>query len=70
MINYYITHSFCGGEDFLDTEVDISKLHDNLLQYFLILNVTNFYPSSLGKKGGFFRVGVRVRIIDAIEHSS
>ena len=54
----------------MDTEVDISKLHDNLLQYFLILNVTNFCPSPLGEKGGFLRVGVRVRVIDAIKYSS
>ena len=54
----------------MDTEVDISKLHDNLLQYFLIFNVTNYYPSPLGKKGGFLRVGVKVRVMDAIEHNS
>ena len=54
----------------MDTEVDISKLHDNLLQYFLNLNVTNFYPSPLGEKGGFLRIGVRVRVMDAIKHSS
>ena len=53
----------------MDTEIDISKLHDNLLQYFLILNVTNFCPFPLGEKGGFLRVGVRVRVIDAIKHS-
>ena len=53
----------------LDTEVDISKLHDNLLQYFLILNVTNFFPSLLREKGGFLGVGIRVRVMDAIEHS-
>ena len=54
----------------LDTEVNISKLHDNLLQYFLVLNVTNFCPSPLREKGGFLRVGVRVRFIDAIKHNS
>ena len=54
----------------MNIEVDISKLHDNLLQYFLILNVTNFCPFPLGEKGGFLRFGVRVRVMDAIEHSS
>ena len=54
----------------LDTEVDISKLHDNLLQYFLILNITNFCPSSFGEKGGFLRIGVRVRVMDAIKYNS
>ena len=54
----------------MDIEVDISKLHDNLLQYFLILNVTNYYPSPLREKGGFFRVGIRVKVMDAIENSS
>ena len=55
---------------FFDTEVDISKLHDNLLQYVLIFNVTNYCPSPLGEKGGFLRVGVRVRVMDAIEYGS
>ena len=54
----------------MDTEVDISKLNDNLLQYFLILNVTNFCPSPLGEKGGFLKVEVKVRVIDAIKHNS
>ena len=54
----------------MDTEVDISKLYDNLLQYFLILNVINFCPSPLGEKDEFLRVGVRVRVIDAIKHNS
>ena len=54
----------------MDTEVDISKLHDNLLQYFLILNITNFRPSPLGEKGGFLRVGVKVRVMDMIKYSS
>ena len=55
---------------YLDTKVDISKLHDNLFQYFLILNVTNFCLSLLGGKGRFLRVGVRFRVMDAIKHSS
>ena len=50
--------------------VDISKLHDNLLQYFLIINVTNFCLSPLGEKGEFLRSGVRVKVMDAIKHSS
>ena len=54
----------------MNTEVDISKLHDNLLQYFLILNITNYCPSSLGEKGGFLRVGIKVRVMDTIEHNS
>ena len=54
----------------MDTEVDISKPNDNLLQYFLILDVTNYCPSLLGEKGGFLRIGIRVRVMDAIEHSS
>ena len=54
----------------MDTEVNISKLHNNLLQYFSILNVTNFCPSPHGEKGGFLRVGIRVRVMDAIKHSS
>ena len=54
----------------MNTEVDISKLHDNLLQYFLILDVTNYCPSPLKEKGEFLRVGVRVKVIDAIKHTS
>ena len=55
---------------FLYTKVDISKPPDNLLQYFLILHVTNYCPFLLGEKGGFVRVVVRVKVMDAIEHSS
>ena len=44
-------------------EIDISKLHNNLLQY-LIFNNTNFYFFPLKKKSGFLRGGVRIRIID------
>ena len=55
---------------FLNIKVDISKLHNNLLQYFLILNVTNYCPSPLGEKGGFLGFGIRVKVMDAIEHSS
>ena len=55
---------------FLDTKIDISKLYNNLLQYFLILNVTNFCLSILGEKGRFVKIGVKVRVMDAIEHSS
>ena len=55
---------------FLDTEVDILKLNDNLLQYFLIVNIINFCLSPLGEKGRFLRVGVRIRIMNVIEHSS
>ena len=54
---------------FLDIEVNISKLHNNLLQYFLFLNDTNFCPSPLGEKGRFLRAGVRIRVIDTIEYS-
>ena len=54
----------------MDTEVNISKLHDNLLQYFLILNITNFCPSPLREKGGFLTVEIRVRVMDVIKHSS
>ena len=54
----------------MDTEVDISKLHDNLLKYFLIPNVITFYPSPPGEKGGFLRVLVRVKVMNAIEYSS
>ena len=54
----------------MDIEIDISKLHDNLLQYFLILNITNFCLSSLREKGGFLKVRVKVKVMDAIKHSS
>ena len=54
----------------MDTEVDCLKLHDNLLQYFLILNDTNFYLSPFREKVGFLRVEVKVRVMDAIKHSS
>ena len=69
MIIYYITHPSCRGEEFLDIKVDISKLRDNLLQYFLTLNITNYCPSPLREKGEFLRVEVRVRVMDTIEHS-
>ncbi len=49
-------------EDVFDTEVDSSKLHDNILHQYLILNDTNFCLFPLREKGGFLRVGVRIRV--------
>ncbi len=52
-------------EDIFNTEVNSSKLHNNILHKYLILNDTNFCPSLFKEKGGFFRIGVKVRVIDA-----
>ncbi len=49
-------------EDVFDTGVNSSKLHDNILQEYLILNDTNFCPYPLREKGGFLRIGVRIRV--------
>ena len=54
---------------FLDTEVDISKLYNDLLQYFLILNTTNFFLFPLKEKVGILKVRVRVKVIDMTEYS-
>ena len=48
----------------MDTKIDISKLHNNLL-HDLIFNDTNLYLSLLEEKDIFFRVRLIVRVIDA-----
>ena len=31
----------------------------------MILNTINFYPSSVGEKNGFVRVGIKIKVMDA-----
>ncbi len=49
-------------EDFFNNGVNSLKLHDNILHEYVILNYTNFFPSPFKEKGGFLRVGVRIRV--------
>lgn len=43
----------------------MSWINVNNLLPDLIFNDTNFCPFSLGKKSGFFKVRVRVKVMDA-----
>ncbi len=53
MIIYYITYLSYRG-----------KLHN-----YLFLNDTNFYLSASEEKNGFIKVGVKIKIIDAMSLS-
>lgn len=51
-------------ENTFDTRINILKFHNNILYKYLILNNINFYPFLYGEKGEFFRVEIRIKIMD------
>ena len=53
----------------MDIKIDISKLHNNLLQY-QILNNINFYLFLFEDKNTFLKVAIKVKVIDVIKHNS